>query len=182
MSLNATRREPKDIADLHEIAGRDNLLPELEKHMVDDKPVPTPAMTNTVIAAVAVAPERTTRNTELSAILDEICTFLRRYIVFPSQEQTLVTTLWIVHTWTLDAFDYTPYLNISSPEKQCGKSKLLDCLRQLVAKPLAAASATPAALFRKIEEKRPTILLDEVDTVFSRLAARDLTGRRGFSE
>ena len=100
-------------------------------------------------------------------MLDSICEFLQRYIVFSSPAQPIVIALWITHTWILDAFDYTPYLDIRSPEKRCGKTKLLDCLELLVGKPWRAVSPSEAVLYRKIESDQPTLLLDEVDTVFS---------------
>ena len=100
-------------------------------------------------------------------LLDSTCAFLRRHIVFSSPAQPLVIALWIAHTWVLDAFDYTPYLHIWSPEKRCGKTKLLDCLELLAAKIWRAVSPSEAVLYRKIECDGPTLLLDEVDTVFS---------------
>ena len=100
-------------------------------------------------------------------LLDSTCAFLRRHIVFSSPTQLLVIALWIAHTWVLDAFDYTPYLHIWSPEKRCGKTKLLDCLELLAAKIWRAVSPSEAVLYRKIECDGPTLLLDEVDTVFS---------------
>jgi hypothetical protein len=103
----------------------------------------------------------------LSDVLASICGFLQRHIVFSSPAQPIVIALWITHTWILDAFDYTPYLDIRSPEKRCGKTKLLDCLEFLVAKPWRAVSPSEAVLYRKIESDQPTLLLDEVDTVFS---------------
>jgi hypothetical protein len=78
-----------------------------------------------------------------------------------------VIALWIAHTWILDAFDCTPYLHVSSPEKRSGKTKLLDCLELVVAKAWRAVSPSEAVLYRKIERDQPTLLLDEVDTVFS---------------
>ena len=139
---------PKDVADFHQVLGRDNLVREIKEHSV-------------------VLKEPPTEQIQLALLLRDIRDVLKRYIVFPSEKEPSVIALWIAHTWILDAFDYTPYLSIRSPEKQCGKSKLLDCLSLLVAKPLAAVSASQAALFRTIEQKRPTILLDEVDTIFT---------------
>jgi hypothetical protein len=104
---------------------------------------------------------------ELVDVLNSICEFLQRYVVFSSLAQPVVITLWIAHTWALDAFDYTPYLHVWSPEKRCGKTKLLDCLELLVRKLWRAVSPSEAVLYRKIECDRPTLLLDEVDTVFS---------------
>jgi hypothetical protein len=107
------------------------------------------------------------RPADLGLVLEKICDFLRRHIVCSSPAQPLVIALWIAHTWVLDAFDYTPYLHPWSPEKRCGKTKLLDCLELLVAKPWRAVSPSEAVLYRKIELDQPTLLLDEVDTIFS---------------
>jgi hypothetical protein len=108
------------------------------------------------------------RPADLEVVLDEICAFLRRYVVFPFPEQQPVAiALWIAHTWTLDVFDYTPYLHIHSPEKRCGKTRLLDCVELIVSQPWRAISPTEAVLFRKIEADKPTLLLDEVDAVFT---------------
>ena len=104
---------------------------------------------------------------ELSALLDSICAFLGRYVVFQMPEQPRAIALWVVHCWALDAFDYTPYLHIGSPEKQCGKTRLLDCVELLTPKPWRAILPSEAVLFRKIERDRPTLLLDELDGVFS---------------
>jgi hypothetical protein len=104
---------------------------------------------------------------ELADLLESICDFLQRHVVFSSPAQPTVIAIWIAHTWVLDSFDYTPYLHLFSPEKRCGKTKLLDCLELLVAKPWRAVSPTEAVLYRKIELDQPTLLLDEVDTVFS---------------
>jgi putative DNA primase/helicase len=41
---------------------------------------------------------------------------------------------------------------------------VLDLLSGLVPKPLQAANVTAAAVFRTIEAKRPTLLVDEADT------------------
>jgi hypothetical protein len=116
---------------------------------------------------VAPVTQPRTKAIDLSDVLDSICGFLQRHIVFSSPAQPIVIALWITHTWILDAFDYTPYLDIRSPEKRCGKTKLLDCLELLVAKAWRAVSPSEAVLYRKIEIDRPTLLLDEVDTVFS---------------
>jgi hypothetical protein len=112
--------------------------------------------------AVPVVP-----TTNLAALLDSICMFLRRYIVFQMAEQPSAIALWVVHCWAVDAFDYTPYLHVRSPEKQCAKTRLLGCLALLVPKPWSAILPSEAVLFRAIESDRPTLLLDEVDGIFT---------------
>jgi hypothetical protein len=102
-------------------------------------------------------------NNELRQALEMVIAFLERYIVFSRRAHGIVIALWVAHTRVVDAFDYTPYLQISSPVKGCGKSKLFDCLRRLCARPWLVVSATEATLFRKIEHDCPTLLLDELD-------------------
>src|SRR4051812_7141426 len=100
----------------------------------------------------------------LARLLDEIVVFLRRYVVLTA-EQADAIALWIAHTHALDAFEQTPYLAITSAEKRSGKSRLLDVLTLVVARPWRALSPTEAVAFRKIEKDVPTLLLDEVDAI-----------------
>ena len=72
--------------------------------------------------------------------------------------------LWTVHTYLIDCFDISPRLAITSPEKGCGKTGLLDVLGCLVARPLSTANITPASIFRIVEMSHPTLLMDEIDT------------------
>jgi hypothetical protein len=59
---------------------------------------------------------------ELALVLDSVCEFLRRHVVFASLSQPIVIALWIAHTWILDAFDCTPFcmcrLLRKDPERQ----------------------------------------------------------------
>lgn len=103
----------------------------------------------------------------LADILSQVEAFLCRYIAFRSAAQSLVIALWVAHSHALDSFDYTPYLHISSPEKRCGKSRVLDALTLLVPLPWCAVSPSEAVIYRKIAASCPTLLLDEVDTIFS---------------
>ena len=104
----------------------------------------------------------------LASLLDSICEFLQRYIVFQYPEQPTAIALWVIHAWALDAFDYTPYHHDASPEKQCGKTRLLDCLELLTPRAWRAILPTQAVLFRSIEQYKPTLLLDELDAVFNK--------------
>jgi hypothetical protein len=103
---------------------------------------------------------------ELANVLNSISEFLQRFIVFSSPAQPTAIALWVAHTWALDAFDYTPYLRVDSPEKQCGKSRVLDCLELITPKAWRTISPSEAVLFREIDRDRPTLLLDETDTLF----------------
>jgi hypothetical protein len=102
----------------------------------------------------------------LGELLDGVCKILRRYVVFQSREQAEAVALWVAHTWALEAFDYTPILAVHSAEKRSGKTRLLDVLALVVKGPWRAAGASEAVLFRKVDRDKPTLLYDEVDTVF----------------
>ena len=116
----------------------------------------------------------------LGKLLDAIGEVLQRYVFFQSPEQVIAVGLWVVHTWVLDAFDYTPYLHVYSAEKRSGKSRLLDVLALLVQGPWRTAGVSLAALFRKVERDQPTLLYDEIDTVFSHSKKDDTKDIQGF--
>lgn len=100
---------------------------------------------------------------ELRALLDDITQTLNRFVVFQSEHESRAIALYIIHTYCFEAFDLTPFLFISSPEKRCGKSTLLELVFELVSKPLVATNLTPAAFFRSVEKFNPTLLIEEVD-------------------
>jgi hypothetical protein len=50
----------------------------------------------------------------------------------------------------------TPYLAVTSAEKQSGKTRLLEVLEALVADPLPVVSPSAASLYRSIEAAKPT--------------------------
>ena len=97
-------------------------------------------------------------------LLDELENLINRFMVFPSVHEAKAIVLHIIHTHCLDAASCSPILNISSPEKRCGKSTLLSVLQQLANRPLIASSISSAAVFRSIEKWKPTLILDESDT------------------
>jgi 5S rRNA maturation endonuclease (ribonuclease M5) len=103
-----------------------------------------------------------------AALLTAVEQFIRRYCVLPDEAAYAAVTLWAAHAHSLDTFESTPRLAFLSPEPECGKTRALEVLELLVPRPMLAVNATPAALFRAVADqaKRPTVLFDEVDTVF----------------
>src|SRR5262245_9211196 len=112
------------------------------------------------IAALKVQPR------PLGQLLAEVCNTLRRYVCFSFPEQPIVIALWAAATWVLEAFDYTAYLHVYSAEKRSGKSRLLDVLALLVKDPWRAVGPSLPVLFRRVERDKPTLLYDEIDTVY----------------
>jgi Protein of unknown function (DUF3631) len=101
----------------------------------------------------------------LGDLLDAIQGFIRHYVVM-TEAQAVAATLWTALTHIYDGFELVPYLSVTSAEKRSGKSRLLDVLALLVARPWKAVMPTEAVVYRKIEADRPTLLLDEVDAIF----------------
>lgn len=97
------------------------------------------------------------------AVLDELSAVYSRYLALPNGAADLLA-LWTTHTHCFDASSVTPRLGVSSPEKRCGKTKLLTICMHLSARPLPASNVTSAVVFRAIEKFRPTLLIDEADT------------------
>ncbi|MBI4310221.1 MAG: DUF3631 domain-containing protein [Chloroflexi bacterium] len=100
-----------------------------------------------------------------AGVLDAIAAFLRRFLVL-SLHQAHAIALWVVHTHAFAAAEATPYLSITSPEKRSGKTRLLEVLELLVARPWLTGRVTAAVLARKVDAECPTLLLDESDAAF----------------
>jgi putative DNA primase/helicase len=98
-----------------------------------------------------------------AALLDSIRQVFRRYIVLP-KDADIALALWVLHAWTMDAGDISPFMVLVSPTKRCGKTSVLILLYFLTPKSELAANITASALFRYIEEVRPTLLIDEADS------------------
>jgi hypothetical protein len=116
-----------------------------------------------------------------AALLDEVEAFHRRFNVFPTEHAYVAVTLWDAHAHLLDCFDSTPRLAFLSPEPGSGKSRALEIVETLTPRAEATVNASPNALFRLVDaaEGRPTLLFDEIDTVFGPKAG-DNEPVRGF--
>lgn len=102
----------------------------------------------------------------LHELLDKTYDFLVLYVSFRSKAQCDALALWVAHTYVFETFPQSPLIFIKSPEKRCGKTRLLEVLSLLVANPWPVVNPSEAVIFRKIEKHKPTVLLDEIDTIF----------------
>jgi putative DNA primase/helicase len=88
---------------------------------------------------------------------------LLRFIVMPKGAADAIA-LWILHAWTADAGEISPFLVLISPTKRCGKTSVLILLLYLTPRSELASNISSSALFRYIEDVRPTLLIDEADS------------------
>jgi putative DNA primase/helicase len=96
-------------------------------------------------------------------MLDALVEMIRKYVIL-NEHAARTVALWIVHTYIVDAFQFSPRLCITSATKGCGKTTLLDVVAAMVQRPLSAANISTSAVFRVIEKCRPCLLIDEADS------------------
>lgn len=116
-----------------------------------------------------------------AVLLDDIEAFLGRFVAYPSEAARVAHVLWVAHAHAMDAWESTPRIAFLSPEPGSGKTRALEITELLAPRPVEAVNVTPAYLFRKVGDEggRPTILFDEIDTVFGPKAKRDNEEIRG---
>ncbi len=133
-----------------------------------------------------VAVVAATRGEERAHVLDRVEKFIRRFVILPSHHAYVAAVLWAAHTHALDEFDTTPRLAALSPEPGSGKTRLQEVIETLVPQPMATFNVSAAVLYRSMSkredgtERRPTILLDEADTIFGPRASKEHEDLRGF--
>jgi hypothetical protein len=118
-----------------------------------------------MITAPGVGLEQTV-DLQTQGMLEALAYFVRGYVVLGPEELTAIA-LWVAHSHAFDAADASPYLSITSPEKESGKTRLLEVLELIVARPWFTGRVTAAVLSRKIDAETPTLLLDESDAAFN---------------
>lgn len=113
-------------------------------------------------------------------LLDELHTALTRYVIFPSPQATDAMTLWIAATHAQEAWEHAPRAAVISPEKRCGKSRLIDIAEATSNRSTVTVNISTAALAREIsEEDPPSLFIDEADTIFGPKASDSHEDLRG---
>jgi len=102
----------------------------------------------------------------LAGLLDAVVQHLRRFVVFPPHGAVAVA-LWVAFTHAVDQFDTSPYLLVTAPEIESGKTRVLEVAAPLCRAPMFSSSMTPAVLFRTIDRDHPTMFIDEADMTWT---------------
>ena len=98
-----------------------------------------------------------------AGLLNNIARTISRHVILPTGA-IVALSVWALGSFCMDAWRVWPKLLITSPEKRCGKSTLLEAMEGVVYRALLTSNITPSAVFRSIEEWSPTLLIDEADT------------------
>jgi MoxR-like ATPase len=100
----------------------------------------------------------------LGVCLDQVRSWLERYIVVIKDQDLDILALWIVHTWLAGETYTSPRLLIDSPVPGSGKTTLLEHLGKLCQDPIQMASVSSSALLARITASGiRTLLIDEAD-------------------
>jgi hypothetical protein len=116
-------------------------------------------------------------------VLDEVETWLARFVAYPTEHALHAHAAWIAHAHAVGCFENTPRIAFLSPEPGSGKSRALEVTEPLVPAPLLTVNMSVSALFRSIAVPEgtppPTVLFDEVDSVFTKRASESTEELRG---
>jgi hypothetical protein len=104
-----------------------------------------------------------------AAVLQELIARINKHVVM-RPHAALAVALWILLTWVHEvAAHYSPYLVATSVEPDEGKSTLImDVVGHLVPRPFPGGEPTAATVFRTADAHKPTLLFDDIDTLFER--------------
>jgi hypothetical protein len=126
---------------------------------------------------VVIDPERYDGRQHGELILDEVRSFVARFVTFSSQAVLDAVTLWIAHTHVVDgddrlAFDTTPRIAFISDEPASGKSTALQMVCELAHKGQILIDVTHPSFAEEMHENQATIGIDEMDVLFGNGAAK----------
>jgi len=96
------------------------------------------------------------------ALANTIRELLQRHLVMVDGAAE-IGALWCLGTFCYDCFRLFPKLLITSPDKRCGKTTLLECIEAVCRSAVLASNVTSSVLFRLVDAYRPTLLFDEAD-------------------
>lgn len=97
-------------------------------------------------------------------LLDDIASTIQRFIVL-DKHQAQAATLWVSACWFVDVINCAPIALINAPERACGKTQLLSVMTRLSPRATQLSGISPSVLFRMIECYKPTLFIDEIETV-----------------
>jgi hypothetical protein len=104
-------------------------------------------------------------NKEPPDVLTLVHHVVQKYIDMKPHER-IATALWILHTHIFERFTISPRLAFTSPVRGCGKTTALAVLEKLTCRPERMDNATPAAVYRLIDQLNgSTLLVDEADNL-----------------
>lgn len=92
--------------------------------------------------------------------------YYRRFTIFRSSETSVLLAIWTMGTYVHSVFRWFPYLWLTSPDKRCGKSTLMERICGVGFNSTGlTVNQSESWLFREVSANSATLLLDEVDNL-----------------
>jgi len=95
--------------------------------------------------------------------LDEMSDDIQKHMILQHPCHANAAAVWATCTFLMDRWNIFPKFYIHSPERECGKTTLLELMEAMVKNPEMAGNVTASAFFRMVEISQPTFLIDEAD-------------------
>lgn len=107
-----------------------------------------------------------------SDVLDAVADWYSDFVAYPHEDALTAHVLWTAHCWLVKVLENTPRIAFLSPEPGSGKTRALEVTEPLLPMAVITVNATPSYVFRRIavddaDQYIPTLLFDEVDTIFA---------------
>jgi hypothetical protein len=161
-------REFKLVAELPE-REREARLDGLAERLGEDTATLRESFTATTRPPVAESLVPWPEAVETAALLSALVEQLKRFVVFRHDTDPIAVALWIMFAWAHDVATHSPTLAATSPdEPDCGKSTLLGVLARLTPRPFSGVELTGPSFYRRVDQDRPTMIVDEADDLFQR--------------
>jgi len=95
-------------------------------------------------------------------LLDDIRSYLRKYVVLTDREIYTVLASWVMGTYVYRVFRAFPYIHVQA-EKGSGKTTLMDILHPICFNGQSSSDQSSAVIFRDVHSSASTLFLDEVE-------------------
>lgn len=120
------------------------------------------------VESYPVQPEKPLHPVTQGGVLDDVRSWLERFITVIEDVDLDLLTLWAAHTHLVIETYTSPRLVIDSPVPGSGKTTVLEHLERLCLYPIQMASlSSPALLTRMLDNSMRTVLIDEADRSLS---------------
>lgn len=116
------------------------------------------------------------RRNDAADLIGRVRKFITDYAILPGDHYADILALYVLHTHAFDTARTTPYIYLTSQGPGSGKTRVMELMQELCRGSLMFSGMTGATAFRLIEARRPTLFLDEVDTIYSGSKNEDLRG------
>jgi putative DNA primase/helicase len=102
------------------------------------------------------------------ALLSELETQFRRYIIVHREPVAVVITLWICFAWCHEVATYSPILVIQGADTATAKTTASKVVALLTPRAHVIAEPRGATLYRLVDHYHPTLIVDDADKLLPR--------------